>query len=74
MQLNWFNDEDHKKIVKDLTDHSFAVHYNKEFKDWPARAQETLPLCKNRHGCYANFTDGVGFQIGCNGVKNVVAS
>jgi len=72
--LNWFNDKDHEIIVKDLTDRSFAFHYKKEFQDWPSRAQETLELCKSHHGCYANFTDGSGIQIGCNGVKYVVAS
>jgi len=68
LQLNWGRSK-----AKDLIDHSFAVH-RKHVKDWHVRVQETLALCKNHHGCYANFTDGVGIQVGCNGMKYVVAS
>jgi len=48
---------------------AFGVHTKKPPQQWPGSMSIELDLCKNVHGCYANYSTAGELQIGCNGIR-----
>ena len=64
-QLKWGDNS------RDRQRYSFAFHLD-VIEEWNPHARETLDICKNVYGCYANFTENGTFHIGCGGTEFVV--
>jgi hypothetical protein len=50
----------------------YGMH-SSDVNKWSKKAKASLALCKQNHGCYANYNSNGTLQIGCDGVQYVVA-